>query len=83
VSAAGVWTHGLASISVPDTGGPCAFLRGLRGLVGSDRPSLGDGSLGGSLPLGTTRDPWARAVPDEDAGLVLDALRGGRPRESP
>jgi aspartyl-tRNA(Asn)/glutamyl-tRNA(Gln) amidotransferase subunit A len=75
-SAAGV-LDGMAYASIgTDTGGSVRIPSAACGLVGL-KPSLGEVPLGGIVPLSTTMDhvgPLCRSV--EDAGLVLDALRG-------
>jgi aspartyl-tRNA(Asn)/glutamyl-tRNA(Gln) amidotransferase subunit A len=76
-SAAGV-LDGMAYASIgTDTGGSVRIPSAACGLVGL-KPSLGEVPLGGLVPLSATMDhvgPLCRSV--EDAGLVLDALRGG------
>jgi aspartyl-tRNA(Asn)/glutamyl-tRNA(Gln) amidotransferase subunit A len=75
-SAAGV-LDGMAYASIgSDTGGSVRIPSAACGLVGL-KPSLGEVPLGGIVPLSTTMDhvgPLCRSV--EDAGLLLDALRG-------
>jgi aspartyl-tRNA(Asn)/glutamyl-tRNA(Gln) amidotransferase subunit A len=75
-SAAGVM-DGMAYTSIgTDTGGSVRIPAAACGLVGL-KPSLGEVPLDGIVPLSPTMDhvgPLCRSV--EDAGLVLDALRG-------
>jgi len=63
-----------------DTGGSIRIPSAICGLVGL-KPAVGELSTDGVVPLSTTLDhigPICRSV--EDAALLYDVLRGGRPR---